>query len=61
MLDEKKLSSEAVRKPEPATKGKTWVLKLILILIVIGLILYLFMHPEAVLNPVNEFFNNLLK
>ena len=63
MLDENKLArEEMVRKPETAVKGKrSWMFKAFLILIVMGIVLYLFTNPDRILDPVNKFFNNLLK
>ncbi len=63
MLDEKKLAmEEQVRKPETVTTGKKrWLFKLILILIIIGVVYYLFRNPDVIMSPVNKFFSNLLK
>ena len=41
---------------EPVKKKKRWLFKLILILIVAGLVIYLYMHPEIMRNPVDKFF-----
>ncbi len=54
------LRREAIVR-EPVKKGKRWVFKIILILVVIGLVYYLFRHPEVIQDPVNSFFGNLLK
>lgn len=48
---------EALLKPEAVKKSKAWVFKLILILVIIGVVLYLFMNPEIMTDPVNKFFN----
>ncbi len=41
---------------EPVKKRREWIFKLFLILIVVGLVYYLFTHPEIVRDPVNKFF-----
>lgn len=46
---------------QPVKKRKGWVFKFILILIVIGLVYYLFTHPDVIRDPVDRFFGNLLK
>ena len=58
MLDEKELArEEIVRKPETVTTGKKrWLFKLILIIIIIGVIYYLFTHPDVIMGPVNKLF-----
>ncbi|MBW2974966.1 cytochrome P450 [Candidatus Woesearchaeota archaeon] len=66
MLEEERKQKSILDKPDilrregtltqPVKKGKGWLFKLILILIVAGLIYYLFTHPEIIRNPVNEFF-----
>ena len=74
MLDEKKLlkerllkerllkeKEEALFKKTPIKKSKGWMFKLILILIIIGVIVYLFMNPGTIQNLANRFIGNLLK
>lgn len=54
---------ESMVRGEPAVKAKSrkWIFNLILMLVIIGLILYLFTHPEGIQNWVNNFFEKLLK
>jgi len=59
VLDKPQIVREEMVRTEPK-KGKGWILKLILILLVIGLVLYLFLNPEGIRNFVNNFFENLL-
>ena len=47
---------ESLLGPEPVKRSRAWIFKLILVLIIIGVVLYLFMNPEIITNPVNEFF-----
>ena len=42
-------------------KNKAWLIKLILILIVIGVVYYLFRNPESIQSWVNNFLGKLLK
>lgn len=60
ILDNPKVLREEIAR-EPAKKPKAWVFKIILILVIIGLILYLFMHPEGIQNWVNKVLENLLR
>ena len=58
VLDNPRIAQEeALLKPEAPKKSKAWIFKLILILVIIGAVLYLFMNPEIITNPVNKFFN----
>ena len=41
---------------EPVKKKKSGLFKFILILIIIGVIYYLWTHPEIIMGPVNQFF-----
>ncbi len=48
---------EALLRPEPVKKGKFGlILKIILVLVVLFFIFYLFINPDMLRNPVNEFF-----
>jgi len=40
----------------PAKKRGRWILKAVFGLIAIGLLYYLFKHPEMMSNPVDKFF-----
>jgi len=62
---EPKEESKILNKPEilrrestlePTKKKKHWLFKLILILIVVGVVYFLFTNSELITNPVNKFF-----
>jgi len=70
MLDEQKEKSvldnpriqreEALLKQEPVKKGKFGlILKIIFILAIIGVVLYLFVNPEIIRDPINQLFGRL--
>jgi len=61
MQSQNLLKSAAATKTEPAKKSTGSLFKLILVLAIIGLIVYLFLHPEVIQGSANKFFNNLLK
>jgi len=62
MLDDKKMvqQEENILKQPVKKKSYGWVFKLILLLVIIGVVLYLFANPSIVQEPVNDFFNGLL-
>ena len=41
---------------EPVKKGKGWIFKIILILIIIFVVYYLFTNPDIIMDPVDKFF-----
>ncbi|MBU0628677.1 MAG: hypothetical protein KKC75_05775 [Nanoarchaeota archaeon] len=51
---------EALLKPQPVKKSKMWIFKLILVLLILGVVLYLFMNSEKIQSFVNSYFNNVL-
>ena len=57
MLDEKMNPNIA---PQVEPKKGNWVFKLILVGIVIAFIIYVWLHPELVRDPVNKAFGNLM-
>lgn len=60
-LDNPRIAQEeALLKPEAAKKSKAWIFKLILVLVVIGVVLYLFLNAEKIQSFVNTYFNNIL-
>jgi len=54
VLDNPKIKREEASL-EPVKKKKRWMFKLILILIVVGVVYYLFKNPEVIMEPVNKF------
>jgi hypothetical protein len=45
---------------EPVKKKGHWLFKLIIILLILGLVYYLFTNPEVIQNFANNFLSNLL-
>jgi hypothetical protein len=45
---------------QPVKAGKGWFVKVIIIIIIIALLIWLFLHPQGIQNSVNDFFNNIL-
>jgi len=61
VLDKPEILRREATLTQPVKKGKGWIFKIILIIIIIALVLYLFTHPDVIVNPVNNFLENLLR
>ena len=52
---------EELLESQKPKKGSWWLFKLVLIVAIIALLFYLFMHPQKIQEFVNQFFEKLLK
>jgi len=55
ILDNPEILRRESTLTQPVKKSRGWLFKFILVLIVIGLLYYLFTHPDIVRNPVDKF------
>ena len=62
ILDNPRIKAhEELLESQKPKKGSWWLFKLVLIVAIIALLFYLFMHPQKIQEFVNQFFEKLLK